>query len=84
MNLDHDLLREIQKQERKRERENQYYADEPDWMIYEDRKSSVPLNEFKGIFDASYLRREQSSIPKKKRSNTGMLKGKLHNAEVRQ
>ena len=75
MNLDHDLLREIQKQERKRERENQYYADEPDWMIYEDRKSSVPLlNEFKGIFDAS----DQTSINK---APSVFEKGTIFNTE---
>ena len=74
MNLDHDLLREIQKQERKRERENQYYVDEPDWMIYEDRKSSVPLNEFKGIFDAS----DQTSINK---APSVFEKGTIFNTE---
>ena len=74
MNLDHDLLREIQKQERKRERENQYYAEEPDWMIYEDRKSSVPLNEFKGIFDAS----DQTSINK---APSVFEKGTIFNTE---
>lgn len=51
MELDENLQREIRKNERARARENEYYADEPDWMIYEDRKIETPLNEFKGIFD---------------------------------
>jgi len=27
-----------------------YYAEEPDWMIYEERKVEEPLNENKGIY----------------------------------
>lgn len=60
MNLDHDLLREIRKQEKQREKENLYYAEEPDWMIYEQRGRNKPLNEYKGIFDAT----DETSINK--------------------
>jgi hypothetical protein len=43
-------------------------------MIYKDRKSSVPLNEFKGIFDAS----DQTSINK---APSVFEKGTIFNTE---
>ena len=50
MGLNERLYRDLERNERKRNSQDPYYADEPDWMIYEDRKMGEPLNRFKGSF----------------------------------
>ncbi len=52
MGLDDRLFRELKRNEKAAARD-QYYAEEPDWMIYEDRTRDIPLNEYKGIFDVT-------------------------------
>ncbi|MBR0146734.1 MAG: hypothetical protein IJM25_08755 [Eubacterium sp.] len=58
MEIDEELLREMRKNERSRQKEELYYAEEPDWMIYQERKREVPLNEFGGIFQ----KKDETSI----------------------
>ena len=60
MELDDRLFRELRKNEKAVMGRDQYYAEEPDWMIYEERKVNTPLNEFKGIFDVT----DESSVNK--------------------
>ena len=57
MGLDERLLRDIRKS---KNTSDPYYAEEPDWMIYEERKLETPLNEFMGIYD----RADERSINK--------------------
>lgn len=53
MELDDRLLRDIRKNERNSAQQDAYYADEPDWMIYEERKREEPLNQYRGAFDVA-------------------------------
>ena len=49
MEIDERLLREMRKNEQAANRDP-YYAEEPDWMIYQKRERSAPLNEEGGIY----------------------------------
>ena len=53
MELDDRLLRDIRKNEKNNSQQDPYYAVEPDWMIYEERKRQDPLNQYKGTFDVT-------------------------------
>ena len=53
MELDNRLLNDIRKIDQKAARENLYYAEEPDWMIYEERKREDPLNKYRGVYDTA-------------------------------
>ena len=50
MDLDDRLLGNLRKIDRDHESQNLYYAEEPDWMIYETRKKETPLNAYRGVF----------------------------------
>ena len=50
MELDDRLFRDLKRNEQAAAKDA-YYAEEPDWMIYEKRKSQVPMNEYRGVFD---------------------------------
>ncbi len=51
MDLDDRLVRDIRKNGSPTAGQDPYYQEEPDWMVYEDRKMETPLNEYKGIYD---------------------------------
>lgn len=57
MEIDDRLLREMRRNEREAGRDP-YYAEEPDWMIYQDRERTAPLNEERGI----YRKKDEISI----------------------
>ena len=59
MELDDRLIRDLRRNEKAAARDP-YYADEPDWMIYENRERDVPLNEYRGVFD----QKDETSINK--------------------
>ncbi|MBR3539381.1 MAG: hypothetical protein IKQ49_05510 [Eubacterium sp.] len=53
MGLDDRLFRELKKNEKAAADRDQYYAEEPDWMIYEKRDREKPLNEYKGVYEVT-------------------------------
>ena len=48
MGLNDRLVNDLRRSEKNASREP-YYAEEPDWMIYAERKKTPPLNEYNGL-----------------------------------
>ncbi len=56
MALDDRLLGNIRSIDKKAARQNLYYAEEPDWMIYDERKAPGSINDYKGITEEKDLK----------------------------
>ncbi len=57
MDIDDRLFRDMRRNERAAG-QDAYYAEEPDWMIYENRERQQPLNEYRGVFE----KKDETSI----------------------
>ncbi|MBR3539780.1 MAG: hypothetical protein IKN79_12005 [Eubacterium sp.] len=53
MALDDRLFRDMRRNEKKAAGQDLYYAEEPDWMIYEERERGESLNRFRGIYNVA-------------------------------